>query len=72
MSTNAMECLHSFLNEEGRELKNIKFIPGTARGLTGDQMMDAACSAIKNAFARGLPDEPPETGKEKVLFATGL
>jgi hypothetical protein len=70
MPTNEMECLHSFLNEGGRELKNVKFFPGTSRGLTGDQMVSAACAAIRNAFARGLPDEPPMTGKVKVSFAT--
>jgi hypothetical protein len=26
-------------------------------------------AAIRNAFARGLPDEPPMTGKAKVSFA---
>jgi hypothetical protein len=70
MLTDEMECLHSFLNEEGRELRNIKFFPGTSRGLTKDQMVRAACAAIKNAFARGCPDEPPRTGKTKVSFAT--
>ncbi len=68
MSASRMEGLHSFLNEEGRELVNIKFFPGTARGLTMDQIEEEAKGAIKRALKAGLRDTPPVSGFEKASF----
>lgn len=68
MSTSRMEALHSFLNEDGRELVNIKFFPGSARGLTNAQVAEEAQDAIARAIHRGLKDEPPISGREKASF----
>ncbi len=59
MAIDRMEQLHSFLNEEGRELVNIKFISGDSRGLTDEQLAEEARNAIKRAIVGGLIDQPP-------------
>lgn len=63
------EVLRSFLFDEGKELKNIKFFPGTGRGITQDQMAFEAAKALKKAFSNGLIDSPPETGVDKINLA---
>jgi hypothetical protein len=63
MVVNRVEDLHSFLSGEGRELVNIKFIPGTSRGLTDEQLAEEARSAIGRAFAGGLVDKPPRAAR---------
>ena len=65
MSTSRMEQLHSFLTEEGRELDNVKFFPGTARGLTSDQISEETLVSVKRAFEGGLVDCPPVSGRQK-------
>lgn len=65
-----MEKLHSLLFEEGRGLENIKFFPGTDRGLTPDQMCEAAQAAIHAALARGPHDNPPTSGRKKTSLAS--
>jgi len=65
MSTNRMEELHSFLTEGGRELVNVKFFPGTARGLNNSQVAEEARAAFSRAFDGGLQDCPPMSGQEK-------
>lgn len=56
--------LHSLLFDEGRELVNIKFFPGTDRGLTAAQMGDEAASAIGSALAKGPVSVPPVSGAQ--------
>lgn len=63
MTASRMERLHSFLREEGRELKNIKFIPGTSRGLTGEQVAEEAEASLRRVFKDGLVDKPPMSGR---------
>jgi len=65
MSVNGMESLHSFLNEEGRELVNVKFFPGTGRGVRPETVAKEAQACIKRAFASGLADNPPMSGRPK-------
>lgn len=65
MSAGQNSTLHSFLFEEGRELVNIKFFPGSDRGLTKDQLEAAASDALRRAFEGGLVNNPPFTGKVK-------
>lgn len=65
MSVNRMERLHSFLVEEGRELVNIKFFPGTGRGISSEQVAEAAEGAIRRAFTGGLVDRPPISPRAK-------
>ena len=70
MSVSGMDELLTLLfNSEGRELKNIKFFPGTDRGLTSDQMGEAAAKAIKSALAKGPKDNPPHSGRERSILA---
>ncbi|MFC3165409.1 hypothetical protein [Ciceribacter thiooxidans] len=57
--------LHSLLFEEGRELVNIKFMPGNDRGLTPAKLSDAAARAIGDALDSGLVSQPPRTGMNK-------
>lgn len=65
MTVRGLEKLHSLLNAEGRELVNIKFIPGTERGLTADQLAEAAQAALSAALAGDLVDNPPMSGQAK-------
>ncbi|WP_156392456.1 hypothetical protein [Rhizobium sp. Root482] len=65
MSESAKTKLHSLLFEEGRELVNIKFMPGKSRGLTAARLSDAAADAIRSAIDGGLVNQPPRTGMRK-------
>lgn len=58
------DTLHSLLFDEGRELVNIKFFPGTDRGLTPARLKEAANKAIRAAMAGGLKNVPPSTGRQ--------
>ena len=58
--------LHSLLFDEERELVNIKFFPGTDRGLTANQLSDAAADAIRSVLSRKVSHNPPSTGQQKV------
>ena len=60
---NSATALHALLSEGGRELQNIKFLAGSAPD--GDGMCNEAAKVIKSAFDRGMPHEPPVTGKKK-------
>ncbi len=64
MEAKAQDKLHSLLFEEGRELVNIKFFPGTDRGLTLARMRDAAHRAIESALKSGPINSPPSCGRE--------
>ena len=57
--------LHSVLFADGRTLENFKFFPGDDKDLTAKQMCDAAANALKDAFANGLLDTPPLSGRKK-------
>lgn len=63
MEAPATKSLHSLLFEEGRELVNIKFFPGTDRGLTPARLKEAAHKAIRSALEGGLRNSPPTSGK---------
>lgn len=65
MTASNQKKLHSLLFEEGRELVNIKFMPGADRGLTSAQLSDAAARAISSAIDAGLVSAPPRTGRGK-------
>jgi len=60
--------LHSFLFAGEKELGNVKFFPGTGRGLTADELAGAAADALKcasDAWRAGESSRPPMTGIEK-------
>lgn len=59
------QSLHSFLFEEGRELVNIKFFPGSDRGLTKHRLEAAVNKALRSALLKGEVNEPPRTGRAK-------
>jgi hypothetical protein len=65
MAESGMERLQSVLFNEGRDLVNIKFIPGSNRGLTPDQLGEAASVALKSVFSKDLVDKPPSSGRPK-------
>lgn len=69
MSTQRMDSLHSFLKEEGLELLNVKFVPGTGRGLRADQVERAGKEAIQRALAGGMVDNPPMSNRAKASVA---
>lgn len=60
--------LHSLLFAEGRELVNIKFFPGSDRGLTAGRMQDAAATAISAALASDMTNLPPIVGGAAVTL----
>ena len=68
MSTNGMERLHSFLSDEGRELVNVKFFPGTDRGLSSERVAREADAALRRAFVAGVIDEPPVSERQQTSF----
>ena len=68
MAENRVEQLHSFLSEEGRELVNIKFFPGRDPKLTDEQLAEEGKKAIRRAFAGGLVDAPPHSGRAKIIW----
>jgi hypothetical protein len=60
-----MDKLHALLFGKERELENIKFFPGSDRGLTADQLAGAAADAISTVLAGDLTDNPPLSGVTK-------
>ena len=65
MDTRPSEKLNSLLFKEGRELVNIKFFPGTDRGLTKAQLQEAGEIALRSALDGGLVNNPPVSGRKK-------
>lgn len=59
-----IDRLDSILFNEGRELINIKFFPGTDRGLTVSQLRDSAAEALDSVMKGGCKHVPPVTGKQ--------
>ena len=62
--TKGMEKLQALLTRDGRELVNIKFFPGTGRGLTSDQLAEAAAELLDVDVAN-IVENPPLTGLDK-------
>ena len=63
MEATQNDPLHTLLFKEGRELVNIKFLPGTARGLTAARLKDAAFKAIRSAIDGDLKNTPPSSDR---------
>jgi hypothetical protein len=59
--------LHSLLFTEGRELVNIKFLPGSDRGLSPARLKEAAAQALTSAFAGDLINNPPRVNEACTL-----
>jgi hypothetical protein len=59
--------LHSLLFSEERELVNIKFMPGSDRGLTAARLKDAAAAALSSALAGELVNNPPHANPATAL-----
>jgi hypothetical protein len=59
--------LHSLLFTEGRELVNIKFFPGSDRGLTAARLKEAAAEALGAALAGELVNNPPQSSAPRTL-----
>lgn len=60
--------LHSLLFVGEKELRNVKFFPGTGRGLTSDDLGGAAADALEravDAWNNGIVSCPPVTGMQK-------
>lgn len=65
MTERGMERIHALLFGGERKLVNIKFFPGSDRGLTADQLAGEAESAISSVLAGDLADNPPLSGLTK-------
>jgi hypothetical protein len=65
METAGRQTLHELLFGGGRELLNIKFMAGTARGLTVDNVGAETASVLASALQRSDADEPPMSGSTK-------
>jgi len=68
MNESGKQQLHSLLFSGEKELKNVKFFPGTGRGLTADKLAGAAADALHTAFSAreaGAPSNPPVTLMQK-------
>lgn len=65
MNEGNVTSLPPFLSEEGRELVNIKFFPGSDHGLTKERLEEAGLTALKSALSKGDINEPPVTGMPK-------
>ncbi len=63
-----MERLHCLLNDKGRQLVNVKFFPGSGRGLTDSQLAEAACEMLTGLDFDNLVDGPPFSGVVKGSF----
>lgn len=68
MNERGMDKLHSLLFEGEGELVNVKFFPGSGRGLTRDQLAEAGADMIRaaqDAWMNRVPSNPPRTNVEK-------
>ena len=68
MSESGKRELHSLLFGGEVELENVKFFPGTGRGLTAETLGGAAAVALQStmtAWKAGVPSRPPVTGRVK-------
>lgn len=65
MPESGKQKLLSLLFGEGRKLVNIKFFPGTDRGITSDQLCGEAEAMIRAALSGNLVDKPPLSGRRK-------
>lgn len=61
------DTLHSLLFAEGRELVNIKFFPGSDRGLTAARLKEAAAQALNAALSGDLVNNPPVCNASSTL-----
>ncbi|MDE0275573.1 MAG: hypothetical protein OYH76_06730 [Defluviicoccus sp.] len=67
MTPDQRDELDSLLFDQGNELVNIKFLPGTKRGLSSSEFRREAASVLKEVRSRE-PDAPPATGVEKTVI----
>lgn len=68
MNETGRDQLHSLLFEGKGELINVKFFPGSARGLTADKLSSAAADMLRTAVSAwedGVASNPPVTGMGK-------
>ncbi len=66
-----MEKLQTLLTSGGGELVNVKFFPGNGRGVTADQMAEAACELLA-CDRENLSDNPPKSGLVKASHLARL
>lgn len=52
--------VHALLNEDGRELENIEFLPG--ENPTPEEMCAEAVRVMRSVKTKNTPDTPPVTG----------
>lgn len=69
MRENGLSKLHSLLFTSEEELVNVKFFPGSGRGLTCDQFAEAGAemiAAARKLWSEGVPSNPPRTNARPV------
>jgi len=66
MADTVPDKLHTLLfSDEKRKLENIRFWPGSERGLTAAQLRAEAANMIEAALAGNLQNAPPLSGRNK-------
>lgn len=66
MAESGMDRLHSLLFGSERTLVNVKFCPGTKKGLKANEMGGEAAQMLELALASGeLVNTPPLSGRQK-------
>lgn len=71
MSKRSVDELHRFLISGSRELVNVKFFPGTDRGLTSDQLAAAAHELLESIMANPV-NRPPLSGRKSMTLKATL
>ena len=72
MCASAKDKFFTLLFEGERELLNIKFVLGSKKDITEDEVFEAAHGAISQALAADAVSSPPKTGVEPRLLREAL
>ncbi|MFG1189242.1 hypothetical protein [Xanthobacter flavus] len=72
MSESGKDKLLSLLFGGEKELVNIKFFQGNSPSLTAAELCEEAYSAIVQACAADMQDNPPHSGMERVAYKQRL
>jgi hypothetical protein len=68
MDKSGRDTLDSVLFEDGTELVNVKFFPGTGRGLSAETLSSEAAKALRSAklaWDASEPSKAPFSGRAK-------
>ncbi len=66
---NNEQSIVSLLSVDGKMLENIKFLPGTSRGLTTSQVRDEAVRVVTQIGNEEFVSMPPSSGLKRKTIA---